>query len=183
MKFSFESSAIWGFTYNANILKSVYTDDTYVTNPQREATFYGKFNSFASLCPADDFQFIDEWFENSSGSLAKNLAFNHIPLSGLDCDNGIVWKAFISSANTPILKSYYNNIETPYVVTSIYPTASNVPITGVNEFVSGVPGTQISLSFSFKIVPKNNYFSYVEKGNSLEISEIPFIVLPRKVIY
>jgi hypothetical protein len=181
MKFSFESSSVWGFTYNANILKTAYSDKTIVTNPQREATFYGKFSSFASLCPDEDFQFLDDWFEASGGSLARCLAFHTIPLDGLDCDNGIVWKAFISPVNTPILKSFYDGVETPYVVTCIYPTASNVAIYGSNEFVSGSPGTQISVSFKFKIAPENSKFSYIRKGSSLEIAEIPFIVLPRKL--
>lgn len=181
MSFSLESSAIWGFTYNANLLDVYPSGETHITNPNTEPTIYGKFLAWSSECPDEDFIFIENWF-NSSGLLATCKLFNNIPLAGLDCGSGLVWKAFITPAQAPILRSFYNGVQTPYRITCAYPVSS-LSHTISGDDIVGVPNTQIDLTFKFKIVPEANYYTFSEKGNAIQFSDIPFKVIPRKVIY
>jgi hypothetical protein len=182
MGFSLESAATWGFTFHSNVITRIYTNKTSITNPSREPFIYGSFNGFTSECPDEDFMFVDDWF-SSTGMLAKCKLFNFIPLTGLVI-NDVTWKAFTTTANTVILKSYYKGLITPYSISYAFPVSSSLfSFNLFGNVLSNIPGTQIDLNFKFEIVPVDNKFNFIERGNKIEFLQIPFKTKPRKVIY
>jgi hypothetical protein len=176
MSWNLDSAKTLGFTYNAAIVKDAYAGATYITNPQREATLYGSFFSWASRCPEEDFQTLEAWADSANGMLTKFKCFYEIPLAGLVCGD-ITWKAYIGEGNKLELVPFYLLERTPYIITSAIPTSSNLTILP-DYTIPGIIGTQISVSFSFFIAMEDPEYKYVLEGDAVIFGDIPFRVMP-----